>query len=136
MKEQDKAIENPAESKLRNKTKGAVTAMEFMCECLRRNGIVSVPLADDHAYDAVVDSNRRVFRVQVKTSSLEKNGRTYSCSSRRRVTVYGGGGSTKKSYQVKPYREGELDCIVTKVLGRWYFYATPHLLPNNIRINP
>jgi hypothetical protein len=37
---------------------------------------------------------------------------------------------------VTPYTVGEIDCVVTSVLDRWYIYSEPHKLHRNERIRP
>jgi PD-(D/E)XK endonuclease len=131
--------------KLGNKTKGNLVAMEFMCECTRRGGIVSVPLADDHPYDLIVDSGARLVRVQVKKANCDGLGR-WSCNASRRKMNYArpagwtasdnGENVEMKSSRIVPYSPSEIDCLVTFVRGSWYFFADIHLLRNNKWINP
>jgi hypothetical protein len=132
---------------LGNKIKGNLVAMAFMCECTRRGGVVSVPLADDHPYDVVVDNGGQLIRVQVKKSNCDSLGR-WSCNTRKRKMNYAspvhattfsdenGDDCRTQSCRIVPYLPGEIDCIVTCVANSWYFFTDIHLLRNNKWINP
>jgi hypothetical protein len=128
--------------KLGNKTKGNLVAMEFMCECTRRGAIVSVPLADDHPYDVVVDSGMRLMRVQVKKANYDKLRKRWSCNATRKkmrymsTTLANGNCDNIKSHRFIPYSPSEIDCLVTRDSSGWYFFTEIGGLRSNKWINP
>lgn len=47
---------------------GQITEAQFILECLRNNISISIPYGDKLRYDAILDVNSHLYRVQIKTS--------------------------------------------------------------------
>lgn len=52
---------------------GEITEQQVAIEFLKRGIQVSKPLVQDSRYDFVVDINKKLYKIQVKTSSLKEN---------------------------------------------------------------
>ncbi len=52
---------------------GEITEQQVAIEFLKRGVQVSKPLVQDSRYDFVVDINKKLYKIQVKTSSLKEN---------------------------------------------------------------
>jgi hypothetical protein len=62
--------------------------MQFALWCAEHGLAVSVPLGDRHRYDMVVDTGKRLLRVQVKTAWRD-NGKTFTVSFVNLTTEHG-----------------------------------------------
>jgi hypothetical protein len=94
----------PAEAKTKRDTKaiGDLSELEVALALSRNGYLVSKPLGDSHRYDLIIDDGEALYRVQVKTGRLGKNGsiRVACCSSHSHR-----GGVSTRSYR------GEIDYI-------------------------
>jgi hypothetical protein len=110
------------------KSVGAITGLEFAFECIRRGAAVSEPIGDNSRYDFIVDNGKQLLRVQVKTASELKPG-IFNVNGTRKIP------QGDKVVSV-PYEKGELDCLVTKAAGFWFFFPEPHTLKGIIQVRP
>lgn len=113
------------------KNPGAALALEFAAECIRRGGVVSEPYGDNARYDLLLDNGTGIFRVQIKSASHKGNG-VYTFNSSRKVPSSIPG---KSSVSV-PYKQGEVDLIVTRAGHAWYLFRNPHTFPGNTTVYP
>jgi len=94
--------------------KGNIAELEFLLQATRRNLIVSRPSIQQTTYDFLVDNNKRIFKVQVKSNF--QIGPNHDL------------GLAKGSKSKQFYCSNEVDiiaCFINK-LGAWY------ILPINI----
>jgi PD-(D/E)XK nuclease superfamily protein len=109
---------------------------EFALECVKRGAIVSEPFGDDAPYDLIIDSRReKPFKVQVKTA-WPKTGvaGVFIFNATRRVPTKSSlAGPSSTSIRYEP---GEIDCIVTKAGGIWFFFDDPPSMPGTVEVRP
>ena len=110
------------------KSAGAVTALQFAYECVRRGAAISEPIGDNSRYDFIVDNGKQLLRVQVKTASELKPG-IFCVNGTRKIP------KGDKVVSV-PYQKDELDCLVTLAGGFWFFFPEPYVLKGIIQIRP
>jgi len=77
-----------ATTKINTKQTGDISEMRFALWCVEQGLAVSVPLGDRHRYDMIVDTGKRLLRVQVKTT-WRNNGKTFSVSFVNNTTDHG-----------------------------------------------
>lgn len=68
--------------------KGSVGEHAFALECLKRGLVVSWPTATHLAYDLIVSSPRRDYRVQIKGVTKPHQGRTYRVTTHHNNRLY------------------------------------------------
>lgn len=67
-----------------SKHKGNLTELQCLAAFVEQGCTVSIPYGDNSRYDFIVDIDRRLYKIQVKTSSLKKdtdNAIVFSCRS-------------------------------------------------------
>ena len=107
------------------RTTGTLLELEFAVECMRRGAVVSQPFGDNSHYDLLVDVNNTIYRVQVKSASPNKNGKSHTVNITRKLPKMRPGDSGGSSRAV-PYDPDDIDCIVTRADGVWFFFGTDH----------
>jgi hypothetical protein len=105
---------------------GQVLELEFALECISRGAVVSQPMGDNAHYDLLVDDGSAIHKVQIKKSSIHKNGRGYFVNITRKLPKMRPGDAGGSSRAVA-YEDGQIDCIATKAKGVWFFFGTGHL---------
>lgn len=55
-------------------TKGKITELEVLSYVIKKGYSVSIPFGDKDRYDQIWDIDGKLYKVQVKTSSLKDNG--------------------------------------------------------------
>jgi|HubBroStandDraft_4_1064222.scaffolds.fasta_scaffold255020_2 hypothetical protein len=113
------------------KLRGEIAEMAFLLKASRLGLCVSKPYGDSYAYDFVVDSGTRLWRVQVK-STQRTHGRGYG------LTVFHFDSGVKPHYTPE-----EIDMLVGYVVPADTWYVLPlaaflprchiHLYPNGCR---
>lgn len=97
---------------LNSKHRGALTELQVMTYLFELGYQVSIPFGDNARYDLVLDINNKLYKVQVKTSSLEQEGVYKIDCSRMRVNR---GENVRKHYTSE-----EVDFFATMINGRCY----------------
>jgi hypothetical protein len=110
------------------KAVGAITELEFAWECLRRGGVISEPIGENCRYDFILDNGKELIRIQVKTASERRPG-VFTFNGTRKIVI-------KKKSKAVPYNKSELDCLVTKAGGFWFFFTEPQNLCGSVEIRP
>ena len=54
--------------------KGCAAEYLFATECSKRGYIVSMPLLDSSPYDAIVDTHKRLYKIQIKYTAKKPEG--------------------------------------------------------------
>ena len=99
---------------LNSKQKGNLTELQCITYFYQLGYQCSLPYGENSRYDFIVDINNKLFRIQVKTSSLKKNSSDaieFSCRSTR---VNSQGSISKR------YTEDEIDFFATFWEGKCY----------------
>lgn len=96
------------------KLKGDITELEVLTYATKKGLQVSQPIGDRARYDQIWDLNGKLYKIQVKTSNLKKDGLLINCRSN---TVKNG----KISYT--SYTKDEIDFFAT------YFNNNCYLIP-------
>jgi hypothetical protein len=87
--------------------------MMFMVKATTKGLIVAKPYGDSHRYDFLVDSGKRTWRVQVKSST---------CTRCRAYTVNAYWKTTRKHM---PYLPSKVDFLAVVILGTDIWYLIP-----------
>lgn len=113
------------------KKKGNITELEVMNYVTKLGYQVSIPFGDRARYDQIWDVNGKLFKIQVKTSSLSKDGSylEVSCKSTNRVNG---------KIISKAYTQDEIDYISTFHNGRCYIIPITEITGKSkiLRIEP
>jgi len=97
-----------------SRLRGQIAELEFKLQAIKRGFRISTPHGDNDPYDFILDSNSKLYRVQVKSSSAYfKGGRKYKfntshCSSHR-----------------KPYTKDDIDFFALYVVPLNTFHIIP-----------
>lgn len=95
---------------MNSKVRGAVVELAFMLKAASLGFGISKPHADTERYDFIVDSGKRLSRVQVKSTFSPINGGY-------RATCYGGDHSLYNAHQI--------DFLVVHIVPRNIWYVIP-----------
>jgi len=95
---------------MQSKVRGGVVELAFMLKAASLGFGVSKPHADTERYDFIVDSGKRLSRVQVKSTFSPLNGGY-------RATCYGGDHSL--------YKANQIDFLVVYIVPRNIWYVIP-----------
>lgn len=60
-------------SELNSQFKGEITEQQVAIEFLKLGYLVSKPLVQSSRYDFIIDVNHKLYKIQVKTSTLKEN---------------------------------------------------------------
>ncbi|EPO0043686.1 group I intron-associated PD-(D/E)XK endonuclease [Vibrio harveyi] len=114
------------------KNTGYILEMEFALECMRRGAQVSQPIGDNAHYDLIVEVSNTLYKVQIKSASIDKKDVSrYWINTTRKVPQVTGASS--KSI---PYRKEDIDIIVGFAKGKWYFFSDVENLPGMASVYP
>ena len=116
-----------------NKRAGTYFEQLFICECLSKGLDVSVPIGDYNQYDAIIDTGKKLLRVQVKGTASKRRDRRNGYSI---TTGMGAKASEKKRYQQNAY-----DLLAALVISdgyqHWYIIPRDHVGTNlSIKLFP
>jgi PD-(D/E)XK endonuclease len=92
---------------------GELAEMMFMVKATSKGLIVAKPYGESHRYDFLVDSGKRLWRVQVKSST---------CTHYRAYTVNAYWKTTGKHM---PYLPSKVDFLAVVILGTDIWYLIP-----------
>ncbi len=116
------------------KETGYILELELASECMKRNAKVSVPVGDSAHYDLLVDNGSQIFKVQVKTASIDRKYRhKFWINSQRKLPTNCSDGPTSRS---KAYEKEEIDVLASKADGIWFFFDKCHSLPSSLTVYP
>lgn len=112
--------------------KGALTEQKCFLKCIEFGYIVSKPLFDNARYDFILDTGKKLLRIQVKTSHWtdeEHSAFRFNCYSQHSL------GSGNK---VMKYTKAEIDFFMTEQEGIFYLYPAPEegLKEKTLRVKP
>ena len=113
----------PAWDKATSKQRGELAEMMFMVKATTKGLIVAKPYGDSHRYDFILDSGKRTWRVQVKSSS-STHWRAYT------VNAY-----WKTTHRHMPYLPSKVDFLAVVILGTDIWYLIPvHALGGRLMV--
>jgi len=101
---------------LSKKNNGALHELLFMYECMKRDWKVSIPVGEDCQYDVIVDTPKRLCRVQVKAFKPDKLGRP------RFKASYG-----NKVERTYTYKECDIIAAYVTTLNTWWIIPVKKL---------
>jgi hypothetical protein len=110
---------------LSHKHNGALYELAFMVECMKRGWKVSIPVGEDTRYDAIVDTQKTLSRVQIKYVSKTSRG------AYRFKTVYGRG-RVRKSYN---WRDCDIYAAFIMPLNTWWIIPVDKLETVNLNLS-
>jgi hypothetical protein len=111
--ERRKKIVYPTWPHATRKQLGELAEMMFMVKATTKGLIVAKPYGDSRRYDFLVDSGKRTWRVQVKSST---------CTHYRAYTVNAYWKTTRKHM---PYLPSQVDFLAVLILGTDIWYLIP-----------
>jgi hypothetical protein len=111
--ERPKKIVYPTWPHATRKPLGELAEMMFMVKATSEGLIVAKPYGDSHRYDFLVDSGKRTWRVQVKSST---------CTHCRAYTV---NTYWKTTHKRTPYLPSKVDFLAVVILGTDIWYLIP-----------
>jgi hypothetical protein len=111
--ERPKKIVYPTWKHATRKQLGELAEMMFMVRATTKGLIVAKPYGESHRYDFLVDSGKRLWRVQVKSST---------CTRYRAYTVNAYWKTTGKHM---PYLPSKVDFLAVVILGTDIWYLIP-----------
>ena len=97
--------------------------LTFMVECMKRGWKVSVPIGEDSRYDVIVDTSKKLSRVQVKTCSTKDRGR---------FRVKASYGTAKKSYT---WRDCDIIAAFVSPLNTWWIIPVNKLRSGSLDVS-
>lgn len=95
--------------------KGQLTEQKCFVKCLEHDFIVSKPLFDNARYDFILDSGKKLYKVQVKTSSWNDDHSAFTFNGYSQHSI-GNGNKRMK------YTNEEIDFFMTEKDGIFYLY--------------
>lgn len=90
--------------------KGITTELRCMLKFIELGYVVSVPYGNNSRYDLLVDTGKKILKIQCKTASKNENG-SYTVQTCNKV-------STTTKRLTKHYTEDEIDFISTIIEGQ------------------
>lgn len=99
---------------------GDIAEVEFVAEALRRGFIVSKPQSSNEVYDFILDSGKRLYRVQVKSSAYLYVDADKEVGVQFQVRKYG---SDKKGGN--NYTAADIDILACYVSAKHFWHFLP-----------
>ena len=98
------------------KYKGQITEQKCYLKCLEHGYIVSRPIFDSARYDFILDTGKKLLRIQVKTSTwIDAEHTIFSFNGYSQHNI---GAGTKRML----YTNKEIDYFMTEKQGTYYLY--------------
>ena len=100
-------------------TQGAITEQRCFLKCLEYGFGVSKPLFDNARYDFILDTGKRLLKIQIKTSHWideEHSVFVFNCYSQH---------STSNGNKRMKYTNKEIDYFMTEQEGKFYLFPAP-----------
>lgn len=88
-----------------NQIRGITTELQVAQKFIEAGYIVSVPYGNNSRYDLIVDTDNKLYRVQIKHASLNDNG-SYTIDTCNKV-------ATATQRKIKYYTKEDIDCIAS-----------------------
>ena len=100
------------------KLKGDIAEQKVILKILEKGWNVSVPIGDRLPYDLVIDVERRLLKIQVKSAWYEKNRKCWVVGTRRVKT-------NRKAMKIERYSNSDFDFAILYVGAKEVFYIMP-----------
>lgn len=98
---------------------GAITEQKCFMKCIEEGYVVSKPLFDNARYDFILDTGKKLLKIQVKTSRWkddEHSGFVFNCYSQH---------STGNGNKRMRYSKEDIDYFMTEKDNIFYLYPAP-----------
>ncbi len=108
-----------------SKAKGIASELLFRHECLTRGIVPSIPDGDNSPYDAIIECDKKLFKVQIKSTNTKNHtGYKVACSH----------GSTGK----RAYCSSDVDYFAFYIFERsvWFIIPIAEIKSKNINLYP
>lgn len=106
--------------------KGILTELKCIEKFIELGFSVSIPYGNADRYDLLVDTGKKIFRVQVKTAKLQENG-SYNVSTVTSV-------ATPSARYKKHYDETQIDLLVTVIRDQLVFMTPAFVAKSTGRV--
>lgn len=105
---------------LNTQLRGRITEQRCMLKCIEEGYFISKPLFDDARYDFILDTGEKLLKVQVKSSTWNKDHSAF---------VFNGYSqhSTGKGNKRMKYTNKEIDFFMTEKDGVFYLYPAEEI---------
>lgn len=112
--------------------KGALTEQKCFLKCIEMGYTVSKPIFDNARYDFILDTGKKLLKIQIKTSRWkdeEHTGFIFNCYSQH---------ATMTGNKIMKYTKDEIDFFMTEKEGKFYLYPAPEqgLKEKTLRVLP
>lgn len=103
---------------MNTQAQGAIVEQKCFLKCIEYGWIVSKPLFDNARYDFLLDTGKKIYKIQVKTSRWNEShtGLRFNCYSQH---------SIKNGNKRMKYTNQEIDYFMTEFEGQFYLYPAP-----------
>lgn len=95
--------------------KGNLTEQKCFVKCLEAGYLISKPLFDNARYDFILDTGKKLLRIQVKTSTWNEDKSAFTFNGYSQHST--GNGNKRMKYTNK-----EIDYFMTEKDGKFYLY--------------
>jgi PD-(D/E)XK nuclease superfamily protein len=109
----DKSVRSTQDLNLTSKQRGELAEMMFMVKAAQKGFATAKPYGDSRRYDFILDVGKRLWRVQVKSSSAKQYG-SYMVNLQRNANG-----------EVVPYDASEIDFVVAYVMPCDAWFVIP-----------
>lgn len=109
--------------------KGQLTEQKCFVKCLEAGYLISKPLFDNARYDFILDTGKKLLRIQVKTSVWNEDHSAFTFNGYSQHST--GNGNKRMKYTTK-----EIDYFMTEKDGTFYLYPAEEqgFVTKNLRI--
>ena len=97
---------------------GAVIEQKCFLKCIEQGWVVSKPLFDNARYDFLLDTGKKIYKIQVKSSRWNESHTGFSFNGYSQHST-GNGNKRMK------YTNQEIDYFMTEFEGQFYLYPAP-----------
>ena len=116
-----------------NTTVGKIAEMDFAKLCMQKGLHVSMPIDDCSGYDAIVEKDGKLLKVQIKSTLKESSRRRESTKKVSYKVAVQKGWDGRDSYSEKHF---DILAVYLHALDVWYFFRFSDLTGTTIRIYP
>ena len=102
---------------LTTKTQGIIGEAQVLAKFESLGIPVSIPFGDNLPYDMIIDIKGKLYKIQVKTSTQSKEGKTTFEIKKNRI-------NTQNNY-INYYNKNEVDYYALYAINRQEFYLVP-----------
>lgn len=100
--------------------KGAITEQKCFLKCLEHGFTISRPLFDNARYDFIIDTGKKLLRIQIKTSAWNEDHTAFTFNGYSQHST--GNGNKRMKYTTK-----EIDYFMTEKDNIFYLYPAEEL---------